>query len=68
MGKKKHCDGFLGCRTPKHVETTLKNICSQHNRDISEVLNYLCRLFIEDKDSIRTTFLGGLDIVEDKMA
>ncbi|PIY82882.1 MAG: hypothetical protein COX96_09045 [Candidatus Omnitrophica bacterium CG_4_10_14_0_2_um_filter_44_9] len=59
MAKQKHCDGFLGCRTSKQVEMALKDICSQHNRDISEVINYLCRLFIEDKEGIRSKFLVG---------
>ncbi|MBI5873572.1 MAG: hypothetical protein HZB36_05460 [Candidatus Omnitrophica bacterium] len=65
MPKKKHCDGFLGCRTPKTIEMTMKGICSQHNKDISEVINYLCRLFIEDKNGIRSKFLTGLRLVPD---
>jgi hypothetical protein len=65
MPKKKHCDGFLGCRTPKTIEMAMKTICSQHNKDISEVINYLCRLFIEDKNGIRSKYLTGLRLVPD---
>jgi len=61
--KKKHCDGFLGCRTPKQVELTMKSICDLHNRNISDVINYLCRLFIEDKGGIRSKFLTGFKLV-----
>jgi hypothetical protein len=65
MKKQKHCDGFLGCRTPKHVETGIKTICNVHNREVSEVINYLCRIFIEDKDGVRTKFLNGASPVEE---
>ena len=59
MAKHKHYDGFIGCRTSKLVETTLKSICASHQRDVSEVVNYLCRIFIEDVNGIRTRFLNN---------
>lgn len=59
MPKKKHCDGFLGCRTPKYIEHSIKAICDTHNRDVSEVINYLCRVFIEDVDGVRSKFLNA---------
>jgi hypothetical protein len=60
MSKKiKHRDGFIGCRTPKTTEDKLKEFCAEHTREISEVVNYLCRLFIEDASEIRTKFFFG---------
>jgi hypothetical protein len=60
MSKKiKHRDGFIGCRTPKTVEEKLKEFCLEHTREVSEVMNYLCRLFIEDAGEIRTKFFFG---------
>jgi hypothetical protein len=60
MSKKiKHRDGFIGCRTPKTVEDKLKEFCLEHTREVSEVMNYLCRLFIEDSGRIRTKFFFG---------
>jgi len=57
--KIKHRDGFIGCRTPRTVEDKLKEFCAEHNREISEVMNYLCRLFIEDAYEIRNKFFFG---------
>ena len=57
--KIKHRDGFIGCRTPRTVEDKLKEFCAEHNREISEVMNYLCRLFIEDAYEVRTKFFFG---------
>lgn len=57
MAKIKKYDGFLGCRTSKEIEKTIKSICSDNNREVSEVMNYLCRIFIEDIDGIKTKFL-----------
>lgn len=65
MRKLRRCDGFLGCRTPKYIETGLKSICSNHNREVSEVINYLCRIFIEDTDGVRTKFLTGNKLAEE---
>ena len=66
MKKQKHCDGFLGCRTPKHIELGIKSICDVHNREVSEVINYLCRLFIEDRDGVRTKFLIAVPVVKEE--
>ena len=57
MQKRRHCDGFLGCRTSKEIEDRIKSICQSNKREVSEVLNYLCRLFIEDEGQIRSKFL-----------
>lgn len=57
--KIKHQDGFIGCRTQKAVEGKIKGYCLEHNREVSEVINYLCRLFIEDAGQIRTKFFSG---------
>ena len=57
--KIKHRDGFIGCRTPRTTEDKLKEFCAEHNREVSEVMNYLCRLFIEDAYQIRTKFFFG---------
>ena len=59
MKKIKHCDGFLGCRTTQHIEDGIKKICASNNREVSEALNYLCRIFIEDEHGIRTRFLNN---------
>ena len=58
MTKRIKCDGFLGCRTTKEIEMQIKALCYEHNRDVSEILNYLCRIFIQDVGKIRTKFLG----------
>lgn len=58
MKKVKHYGGYLGCRTTANVEWTIKSICAANHRSVSEVVNYLCRLFIEDSNGIRTKFLG----------
>ena len=72
MKKVRRCDGFLGCRTPKHVENGIKAICNSNNKEVSEVLNYLCRIFIEDENGVRTKFLKGtkvaLEEVEERPA
>jgi hypothetical protein len=57
--KIKKCDGFLACRTTKAMETEIKAICDANNREVSEVLNYLCRIFISDVSKIKTKFLNG---------
>jgi len=57
MTKRVKCDGFLGCRTTKEIEEQIKSICLANNRNISDVLNYLHRIFLEDFASIRTKFL-----------
>jgi len=57
MKKLKNYNGFLGCRTTKKIEKEIKSICSSHDKGVSEVLNYLCRLFLEDAEGIRTRFL-----------
>ncbi len=57
--KIKHRDGFIGCRTSRAIEDKLKEFCSEHSREVSEVMNYLCRLFIEDAYQIRTKFFFG---------
>jgi hypothetical protein len=59
MAKQKHFDGSIGCRVPKAMEVALKDICNTNNRDVSEVVNYLCRIFIEDVDGIRTRFINA---------
>ena len=65
--KIKHRDGFIGCRTPRTTEDKLKEFCAEHTREISEVVNYLCRLFIEDSSQIRTKFFfGSLHEVSDE--
>jgi hypothetical protein len=56
MIKIKRCDGFLGCRTTKEIEQRIKELCEENKRGVSEVMNYLCRLFIEDFDEIRSKF------------
>ncbi|MDO8525762.1 MAG: hypothetical protein Q7S07_04665 [Candidatus Omnitrophota bacterium] len=56
MKKLKRCDGFLGCRTSKAIEERIKALCSENNREVSEVINYMCRIFIEDFSGIRTKF------------
>ncbi|MFA5038356.1 MAG: hypothetical protein WC732_01600 [Candidatus Omnitrophota bacterium] len=55
--KKKHCDGFLGCRTTKKIEESIKAICDASDKDVSEVMNYLCRIFVQDDNGVRTKFL-----------
>jgi hypothetical protein len=60
MKRIKHCDGFLACRTPKSVEESVKSFCSEHRKDVSEVINYLLRIFIEDLDGIRTRYVKGI--------
>lgn len=64
MSKIKKCDGFLGCRTPKEVENKIKSICNDNNKEVSEVINYLCRIFIEDVDGIKTKFLTKRDDIK----
>jgi len=59
MAKLKKFDGFLAFRTTKNIETEIKGICSKHQREVSEVLNYLCRIFISDVSKVRTKFIGG---------
>lgn len=59
MKKLQHSNGFLGFRTPKEVEATIKALCETNNREVSEVLNYLCRIFIEDAYEIKSKFLNG---------
>lgn len=59
MKKLRRYDGFIGCRTPKHIEMGIKSICSVHNKEVSEVINYLCRIFIEDADGVRSKFLNN---------
>jgi hypothetical protein len=54
--KLKRCDGFLGCRTSKVIEEKIKAFCTENNREVSEVINYMCRIFIEDFEGIRTKF------------
>ncbi|MFA5142745.1 MAG: hypothetical protein WC522_01080 [Candidatus Omnitrophota bacterium] len=56
MKKLKRCDGFLGCRTSKAIEEKIKALCTENNREVSEVINYMCRIFIEDFSGIRTKF------------
>ena len=56
MKKLKRCDGFLGCRTSKSIEEKIKAMCTENNREVSEVINYMCRIFIEDFGGIRTKF------------
>ena len=62
MKKVKRCNGFLGCRTPKYIEEGIKGICDSNNKEISEVLNYLCRIFIEDEHGVRSNFLKGAKV------
>jgi hypothetical protein len=57
--KIKKCDGFLACRTTKGIETEIKSVCEAHQREVSEVLNYLLRIFIDDVGKIKTKFLNG---------
>jgi len=59
MKKKRHCNGFLGCRTTKKMEAEIKAVCDEHNKGVSEVMNYLFRIFLEDLSGIRTKFFGG---------
>ena len=56
MKKLKRCDGFLGCRTSKVIEDKIKALCTENSREVSEVINYLCRIFIEDLDGIQKKF------------
>ena len=56
MKKVKQLPGFLGFRTSKQTEESLKAICEVNNKSISDVLNYLCRLFLEDEAGIRSKF------------
>jgi len=56
MKKLKRCDGFLGCRTSKSIEEKIKSLCTENSREVSEVINYLCRIFIEDFNGIQTKF------------
>ena len=56
MKKLKRCDGFLGCRTSKAIEEKIKGLCTENSREVSEVINYLCRIFIEDLDGIQKKF------------
>ena len=56
MKKLKRCDGFLGCRTSKAIEERIKALCTENSREVSEVINYLCRIFIEDLDGIQKKF------------
>lgn len=58
MKKLKNYNGYLGCRTTGNIEWMIKSISASNNRSVSEVINYLCRLFIEDFGGIRTRFLG----------
>jgi hypothetical protein len=61
MKKLKRCDGFLGCRTSKVIEDKIKGLCSENKREVSEVINYMCRIFIEDLGGIQAKFFrkGG---------
>lgn len=59
MKKKKHADGFLAFRTPKETEKAVKFLCEANDREISEVLNYLCRIFLKDVNGIKSKFLNG---------
>ena len=68
MKKIRRCDGFLGCRTPKYIEKGIKSVCNTHNREVSEVMNYLCRIFLEDTDGVRSKFLGGRKAVKENVA
>ena len=61
MKKLKRCDGFLGCRTSKSIEGKIKALCTENNREVSEVINYLCRIFIEDFEGIRTKFFKRIE-------
>ena len=56
MKKLKRFDGFLGCRTSKAIEEKIKALCTENSREVSEVINYMCRIFIEDFGGIRTKF------------
>jgi len=38
------------------IEKTMKRLCSENGKGVSEVINYLCRLFLEDADEIQTKF------------
>jgi len=58
MTKLKKCDGYLGCRTTKKIQDAMTQMCGEHKREVSEVINYLCRIFIEDFASVRTRFFG----------
>ena len=68
MRRVKHCDGFLGCRTSKDIESKIKSICNENNREVSEVINYLCRIFINDVNGVKSTFInGGRSTAENQM-
>lgn len=58
MKKLKNYSGYLGCRTTGNIEWMIKSICASHHKSVSEVMNYLCRIFIEDLNGLRTKFLG----------
>lgn len=60
MKKIRHCDGFVACRTPKMIEESIKSFCAEHKKDVSEVMNYLLRIFIEDLDGVRTRYVKGI--------
>ena len=60
MKKIRHSDGFLACRTPKTTEDSIKSFCNEHKKDVSEVMNYLLRIFIEDMDGVRTKYVKGI--------
>jgi len=51
-------NGFLGFRTTKDMETRMKTLAAECDKEISGTLNYLCRLFIKDEYSIRSNFTG----------
>ena len=58
MKKLKKQDGFLGFRTTKEIETKMKLLSTECDKEISGTLNYLCRLFLKDEYSIRSKFTG----------
>ena len=58
MNKIKKQNGFLGFRTTKEIEEHIKFISMESNKDVSDILNYLCRVFLEDKYGIRSNFVG----------
>ena len=58
MKKIKKQDGFLGFRTTKQIETSMKSLSAECDKEISGTLNYLCRLFLKDEYSIRSNFTG----------
>jgi len=58
MNKIRKQNGFLGFRTTQEIEEQIKHVSVDSHKDISDILNYLCRVFLEDKYGMRSDFVG----------